>query len=125
MEFPVSAGTLREASDAAAGPWMEKESTVIGRTASRTVWSEETGIPDLLWQIKNSLRTDHLLSPRLQLANNEGTMLLFLLLLFVLLLWRRPSFPRNCKYMNPELLPFYCFRFLLDLSVRLRKDGKK
>ena len=46
-------------------------------------------------------------------------------LLFVLFLWRRLAFHRSSKYINPELLPFYCSRFLLDLSVRLRKDGKK
>lgn len=113
-----------EVSDVVPDQSMKSENAVIGRMVSRSVWSGESRLPDLLWHMRNSFQTDNRMSHRLRIVNNEGQMLLFFLL-FVLFLWRRLAFHRSSKYINPELLPFYCSRFLLDLSVRLRKDGKK
>ena len=121
---PVYAGSIQEVSDVVPDQSMKSENAVIGRMVSRSVWSGESRLPDLLWHMRNSFQTDNRMSHRLRIVNNEGQMLLFFLL-FVLFLWRRLAFHRSSKYINPELLPFYCSRFLLDLSVRLRKDGKK
>lgn len=121
---PVYAGSIQKVSDVVPDQSMKSENAVIGRMVSRSVWSGESRLPDLLWHMRNSFQTDNRMSHRLRIVNNEGQMLLFFLL-FVLFLWRRLAFHRSSKYINPELLPFYCSRFLLDLSVRLRKDGKK
>ena len=121
---PVYAGSIQEVSDVVPDQSMKSENAVIGRMVSQSVWSGESRLPDLLWHMRNSFQTDNRMSHRLRIVNNEGQMLLFFLL-FVLFLWRRLAFHRSSKYINPELLPFYCSRFLLDLSVRLRKDGKK